>query len=258
MSLFGGDAAGHLQRDVMRLVERWEAMSAHYLPGRQELVDAMVDELVMRSGGGPVSVVELGSGTGSLLRRLASALPAGRLTGIEVDPVLVQIHRAEAARRGVLAAPIIDVDLGDERWVDSMASSGGVSAVVAVQVLHYFDAPRFSALLGEIRRLLHGGGVFLHLDVVPCAMAGEANKESAGGDDVDPWSDWWADASRLPALADAFEHRAQRLLTIQASAEFQPTQGELRELLLTAGFGDVQVVRRAGNVQLTAASRAGH
>ena len=61
-----------------RLLAEWEVMSEHHLAGRTQLVRRAVEELRRRAGDRGATLVELGSGPGSLLRELTSAIPTRR------------------------------------------------------------------------------------------------------------------------------------------------------------------------------------
>lgn len=249
--------------DSRVLVERWEEMSAAYLPGRQALVDAVVGELGRRFGDRCVSIVELGAGPGSLVRAIAKALPRATVAGVDADPVLALIHRAEVARTGTRTGDVVAADLATPGWSRSFGDGvngdldGAIDAVVAVQVLHYFAPPRFARLLAEIHRLLAPDGVLVHLDVVPLdAGLGDRRTGDTDASALDPWSHWWAEARRVPALAEAFAARDRLAAGRPPSAEFHPGERELRTLLTGAGFHPVEVIARVEQAALTVAHRS--
>lgn len=229
-------------------------MSGHYLAGRATLLDAIVEQLAERLIGRRSVIVELGSGTGALLSRLANSLSSAELVGVEIDPVLRRLHQLGPGRRHGHRISLIDADLAEPAWTRTLRDAGPVDAVVAVQVLHYFPPVRFAALLDEIRPLLAPDGVFVHVDHVPPhdtrTEAGRRHSPVVEG----PWDAWWADARQCSALADASTER-DRWIAGRAvhSAEYHPDGSVFRESLERAGLSAVLFERRIGGSQLTIA-----
>lgn len=247
-------------RDVDALIASWEAMSEHYLEGRAELVGAAIDQLAQRISADSAVVVELGSGPGTLLARLADTVPSASLVGVEIDPVLRRIHQLGALGRAPDRIQLVDTDLTEPRWAQSLpAGPGTVDVVIAVQVLHYFPPVRFVALLAEVRELLVDGGVLVHLDRVPRpegngSLAGHVLRVPA----TDPWSMWWAEVSAAPCLAEATRERRRQLEARPlSSAEYHPDEASLRALFDAAGLRTVLFERRIGDSLLTIVSSDG-
>lgn len=247
-------------RDVDALIARWEAMSEHYLVGRAELVGAAVEQLSLRIAADSVTVVELGSGPGTLLARLATTVPSASLVGVEIDPVLRRIHQLGAPGRAPDRVQVVDTDLSEPRWVHALpVAPGTVDVVIAVQVLHYFPAARFGALLAEIRELLVDGGVLVHLDRVPRPESpGSSTGHVPEASAVDPWSTWWGEVSAVPCLAEATRERRRQLEARPlGSAEYHPDEASLRALFNAAGLRTVLFERRIGDSLLTIVSSDG-
>ena len=103
------------------------------------------------------SVVDVGAGTGTELRRLAEAVaPNGRAVGIEPNPGL----REEAARRAALlgsAATFIDGDAADLPFTD-----GAVHVLRCERVFQHLHDPQAAA--HEFARVLSPGGRVAVLD----------------------------------------------------------------------------------------------
>lgn len=251
---------------IAGMLEQWDAMSEHYLPGRALLFDALIGELSDRLDARGATVLELGSGPGTLLRRLAGAMPGAHLIGIEIDPVLRVVHELAATGRGAAAAEIVAADLCDAGWSDLLPMGAALDAVVAVQVLHYFPEPRFTALLAEIRALLAPGGVLVHLDHVPPGVPPAHAPAAADPADApgwpqppdDPWTRWWAEARSMPELGDAFHQRerAAAATGTSGSAEYHPDERSLRTMLTHAGFDTIEQRRHGAQALLTFARTA--
>ena len=103
------------------------------------------------------SVVDVGAGTGTELRRLAEAVaPDGRAVGIEPNPGL----REEASRRAALngsAATLMDGDAADLPFAD-----GAVHVLRCERVFQHLSDPQAAA--HEFARVLAPGGRVAVLD----------------------------------------------------------------------------------------------
>jgi SAM-dependent methyltransferase len=232
------------------LVSSWEAMSEHYLAGRSVLLESVVDHLTDHLTGRRGTVVELGSGPGTLVTRLAEAIPTADLVAIEIDPVLSHVHRLGPARRLGDRIRQVDADLTDPCWRQSVPAA--VDAVLAVQVLHYFPPTRFASLLGEIRSVLVRDGIFVHVDHVPSQSATIETSNNSSQIGVDPWDAWWAAARACPDLDEQMIERDRRIaLQRDGSAEFHPDEQTLRALFAATGLDVELVEQRVGQSRLT-------
>lgn len=212
-------------------------MSEAYLPGRSVLLRHGLRRLVELAWDGS-TVVDLGAGPGVVLRDVTRLLPKVRAVGLEIDPVLIRLSR-EAGSKGSVCE-VRRTDLTDPGWQLSIRDLQPLSAVVAVQVLHYFPAQRSSALLCEIRRVLAIGGVLVHLDVVPDSAARPVLEPTRA------WPQWWEQVHTHPLLADEVAQRGRLLATSPAAAEFHPDERTLDLMLQTAGYGGLVDRRRFG------------
>jgi cyclopropane fatty-acyl-phospholipid synthase-like methyltransferase len=221
---------------VAALLDAWEEMSAGYLPRRRESIDALVDELLARPA--PITVLDLGSGPGTLLGLLATCVPGVRLVGIDHDPVLLQLASMHLAS---VAAPceLIDAPL-NSRWCDHSALDEGVDVVVAMLVLHYFAAEQWTPLFEQVHDVLRPGGCFAIIDVTS-----EEYHLSQQSTEID-WVTWWAIAtsSELPGLEDRFTERQAR--HTPEPAEYHPHLATIERIAHTTGFTALDVPLRVG------------
>lgn len=226
------------------LLDAWEEMSAGYLPGRRELIDALVDELRARPA--PITVLDLGSGPGTLLAHLATCVPGVRPVGIDHDPVLLQLASMHLTS---VAAPcaLIDAPL-NSRWCDHSALHQGVDAALAVLVLHYFSAEEWTALFEQVRHVPRPGGWLAIIDVTS-----EQYHPVQPSTDID-WATWWsiAAASDLPEIEVRFTERQER--HVPESAEFHPDIATIERIAHTTGFTALDVPLRVGPSYLAIAS----
>lgn len=104
---------------------------------------------VVRLVGTGKTVLEVGSGPGSIIRYLKDPGQC-RITAIEIDP-------AAAALVAPYCEAVLDSDLNDPRWTDKLAShAGAFDVVVAADVLeHLYDPWR---VLRQVRAFLRRGG----------------------------------------------------------------------------------------------------
>ncbi|MCP3980460.1 MAG: class I SAM-dependent methyltransferase [bacterium] len=106
----------------------------------------------------PGSLLDVGCGTGRLLRRAASAQPGLRGIGVDLSPGMIARARELAGSRGLDS---LEFRHGD--W-EAMETSFGepLEAAVCVSALHYFARP--VEALRRMRNALVDGGRILVLD----------------------------------------------------------------------------------------------
>lgn len=159
------------------------------------------------------TVLDVGCGTGWLLRELIARHPEAAGLGVDLSERMVEVARARAVDE---QAPRLEFIHGDweaeatrRRALERL--HGGASLVLCVSAFHYFERPK--AALVEMRKVLAPGGRLLLMER---AM----------------------DRSPATAIWD-FLHR--RL--IRDHARFYMTS-QLVDLLRDAGFTNVTIVRR--------------
>jgi ubiquinone/menaquinone biosynthesis C-methylase UbiE len=173
------------------------------------------------AAGEPSAVLEIGCGTGSLTLRLADALPAASIAGLDPDPdVLARARAKDASGR---------IDWRDGNATRLPMPDGLFDRVVASLVLHHLTTAEKNAALLEAHRVLRPGGR-LHI------------------------ADWGTPQDALMKAAflalrtlDGFERTSAH------------ARGELPALIASAGFEDVRVRDRLrtgwGTLELISASR---
>ncbi|MGQ7296176.1 class I SAM-dependent methyltransferase [Quadrisphaera sp. KR29] len=120
-------AAGHMTR---RRVEYFEGVLRR-VPGR---------------------VLEVGSGTGTLLRRLAGAHPDRRFTGVEPLPNYVEFANARSADLG-LTNVVFEVGTGEA--LPAGVADGSVDLIISVDALHHVED--LDAVIAEASRVAAPG-----------------------------------------------------------------------------------------------------
>lgn len=109
----GGDPLG-LAFLRLRSPETRRALGAVYTPA--PIVEAMVEWAAAEPGPPPARIVDPGCGSGRFLMLAARAFPGAHLVAVEIDPLAVQILRANAAAAGF--ADRLTVHRGDYRTLD--------------------------------------------------------------------------------------------------------------------------------------------
>jgi SAM-dependent methyltransferase len=226
------------------LLATWEEMSAGYLPDRQHLIESLINEVQDRTS--RPTVLDLGCGPGTLLAQLGASVPGVSLIGIDNDPVLLELALAQLSSVGV-PFTLIDAPL-DSRWPDRLdeITNGGVDVVLAVLVVHYFEAEQWQELFRQVRSVLRPGGCFVIIDV-------DGHSAAVGNPEALDWRQWWqmAAASEHPKLKAAFDERKARI-TI-ATAEHHPDPAAIERIAALAGFATFHTARTTHNSYLAIA-----
>ena len=130
----------------------WDKLRALHVP-----VDR-VDEAILKALGDrkPGRLVDLGSGTGTMLRLFADK--AGHMIGIDRSPEMLRYARAMLAEQGIANA---ELRQGDINGLD--LPPGSADTVILHQVLHYAQHP--AAFIAEAGRLLAPDGRLLVVDL---------------------------------------------------------------------------------------------
>ncbi|MBX7070025.1 MAG: methyltransferase domain-containing protein [Microthrixaceae bacterium] len=99
-------------------IERWRSMAAagDDLDGEARLVDAMAPR--------GARILDAGCGTGRVGGRLAAL--GHRVTGIDLDPVLIEAARAEHPNAEWIVGDLAEVDLGATERFDVIVCAGNV------------------------------------------------------------------------------------------------------------------------------------
>ena len=105
------------------------------------------------------AVVDFGCGPGLFLQAVSRRIPAAMLTGFDVTPAMIEHARGLDYEGALPTFEVADLTAESIPLADASVNLGAMTAV-----LHVFDDP--FAFLGEVRRALAPGGVFLLYDWV--------------------------------------------------------------------------------------------
>lgn len=136
---------------------RW-AMNAHKRPGRAEMLQRFVSELLLA---GASNILELGSGPGFLVDLVLTSLPNVRYTALDFSAAM---HSLATARLGERAGRVawLERDFRAADWANGL---GPYDAVITNQAVHELrHKSRATALHAAVRQILGGDGVYLFCD----------------------------------------------------------------------------------------------
>lgn len=216
---------------------------------------------------GAASVLELGSGTGRVLVRLARG--AGRVTGLEIDPGMLERARQRLARERVANAALV---LGDmttfalgERFERIAIPYNGLLCLLD-------DASVASCLRACFEHLAPGGSLFFDVYQPPRIGPAEAEAIATARDAPRLLASLEVDGARVEVFErDIWDPPAQRVDAIyrydirrgktflraeQTIAQRYLYREQIEAHLRAAGFAAVQIWGGFGGEKLTARSDA--
>jgi SAM-dependent methyltransferase len=240
---------------------RWERFQAGYVPGREEQIETMLDDIGPADRTRPLALLDLGCGPGSIARRAVRALPAAEVVNVDVDPWLLALGRSTIADDRVAWA---EADLRDADWAEALPRRR-FDAVVTMTAMHWLDEPEVRRVYSELASLIVPGGRFLCADLVPPGDGSSPAsrrtlenvfrwqaRQTARTDREDRVAFWRAARAEpafrrlLAARDDAVGcRRPRRFLSFDAHAD----------ALVSAGFGEVEELWRRDAAAIVAASR---
>ena len=119
------------------------------IPEYEELHHAVVSA----SLGAPATrILDLGTGSGETAQRLLAAHPDAELTGLDLNPRMLE---TAAAR---LPSDRVRLMVGD---IAGALPDGPFGLVVSVLAVHHLTAPQKAALFRHVHGVLDGGGLFV-------------------------------------------------------------------------------------------------
>jgi SAM-dependent methyltransferase len=248
--------------DLTMWVNRWEAQQAQFLADREGRFQVLFDALEATIGAGPMTVLDLGCGPGSLAVRLLDRFPAAEVIAVDIDPVLLSIGRGAYAGRERLT--FVSADLRDPAWHEAVRVA---DAVVSSTALHWLLPDEIERLYRDLAELIRPDGVFLDADHArsgpdETGLAEAATRvaqlyrarRQAGTPPAESWQGWWDAVRTEPAFADAIAER-DRLGHGHPHGRQELSDADQRRLLREAGFQAADVLWRHGDDRILAALR---
>ena len=230
-------------------LDRWHRQQEHYLHDRPRRFSLMLDYVEQFRGRGPLAIVDLCCGPGSITSAALSRFAAATVLACDIDPWLV-----EMGRRTVGADPRVnwlEADLRAEDWAAALPTAG-YDAILTSTALHWLHRDELVRVYDRLATLLAPAGVFMNADHLPCgrgriaavsherAQAQSSGKLGAPG--AESWEQYWEAARAEPAFAALLAQRERRFAG-RRRAEPVPVEFH-REALRAAGFTEVGEVWR--------------
>jgi SAM-dependent methyltransferase len=241
-----------------RWLQRWDAQQERYVPDREERFRVVIDVVREVTGGGQAGVVDLGCGPGSLSQRLAEALPEVRVAGVDADPLLLGLGRANTNPR----VRLIEADLTNPGWADATGLPGPWDAAVSSTALHWLTPADLGQLYRTLAENLRPGGVFVNADHMGGGQPGldgiahairEARTRRVGTDANEEWGAWWQALKQDDDLAPLLDARSN--VAIAHGGSNGLTVWQHAELLRQAGFAEAGPVWQFGDDHVLVAVR---
>jgi SAM-dependent methyltransferase len=227
----------------------WDEQQESFNPERERRFTAMLDVLEA-SVGRRFTVLDLGSGPGSLSARVLTRFPRARSVAVDYDPVAMRVGRGALGSYGGRLT-WVDARLGAPGWTGALPR-GKFDAAISTTALHWLRAPALGRLYVDLARVIRRGGIVLNGDHLPWAdehralarLAERVRRVRYPRRSLDAewsaWRRWWKEAEREPALREAFAEHRRRSAGHPKGGDL-PLSAHVRAFR-RAGFGDVEVL----------------
>lgn len=144
-------------RDYYAALSRgYEEKIRQLVPKYDDMVDCIAD---LVAAGEPVSVLDVGAGTGTVTRRLLERLPSAQLTALDASAEMTAAARVALSPYGERVR-VVTAELAAFR------PERAYDAVVSNLVLHNVPYPEKAAVLATIVRWLAADGLFVWGDYI--------------------------------------------------------------------------------------------
>ena len=231
------------------LLRSWDVQQESFNPLRERRFHVMLDVLAATVPK-RFTVLDLGSGPGSLSVRILRRFPGARVVAVDYDPVTRRIGEGALGSMGG-RLQWVDAKLGAPGWTARLPAKK-FDAAVSTTALHWLEEDDLRRLYRDLGRLLRPGGVFLNGDHLPwgsearglAKLAEKVRKVRFRGVRLDhewaAWTDWWKDAEKIPALQPYFAEQKRR--SAKHPRHGDTTLAVHEEALKRAGFREVAVL----------------
>lgn len=190
------------------------------MPERSTQLAVALDAVRGVLGRDPDRVLDLGTGTGTFARAALAAFPRCAVTGLDVDPFLLELGRRAYRGDGVHR---VRADLRSPDWPEALSpdTAGGPDAVVTATALHWLSTADLARVYAQVRDLLGPGGVLVDVDTVPPGDAASAvgrhalgrtlRAQPAARAGAPTWAGFWSEVEGVAAFGPLLEARSAAL-----------------------------------------------
>lgn len=111
----------------------------------------------------PLSILDLGCGTGNTTRSLRRVLPAARITCLDGSEHMLAVAREKLAADGAVDVSYCHADLTRPLWAAELLTDS-YDAVISVLVLEHLPFEAYRRCIAEVLRILKPGGWFVTVE----------------------------------------------------------------------------------------------
>ncbi len=218
-----------------RAASRFDAYFYRVMPRYEELLAALVESLPFEKSD-PISVVDLGCGTGNLTRAVTGAFPEASVLCIDVAENMLAMARGKLGGNKKIAFL-----QGDIR---TTPLPGPYDAVISSMVLHHVDVTEKPVLYRRLYDALRPGGVFFLIDLL---RSDNAHLQHLY---LEKWKEFMRQ-SELP------EETIAEQVILHRQEDRPATMEEELAVLSEAGFSSVDIVLKQYYVTLFGGMKKG-
>lgn len=241
---------------------RWDKQQEGYLPDREERFALMLDYVARQRGDGPLRLLDLCCGPGSISARALRRFPQATVVAVDLDPWLLALGRETVGRDWPQRITWQEADLRDTAWLGAL-EPGSFDAVLSATALHWFHAEELAVIYRGVASVLMEGGIFLNADhfilgsPLLDALVQGAEQEMQAANFAQPgtedWAMFWAAVGAEPAFAALVAERERRFS--YRSPIDKPRAASHQEMLRAAGFRECGELWRQRRDAILAAVR---
>lgn len=203
-----------------KLLLRWDPMFFETVdPTRTRRMDELLQVLSAHFRG-PFTVLDLGSGPGTLTARVLDRFPGSRVVAVDTDPVLLRVG-AEALHRYIKRTAWVLADLREKSWSSALPARR-FDAAISSLALHWLEEGEIRALYRSLRPLLRSGGLLVNGDFLPSSQLEGPGRTAEGHREPQrrraglrafktEWENWWGALVEEPLMRDVLKERQARM-----------------------------------------------
>ena len=189
------------------------------MPDREERFTTMLDYVARQRGDGPLRILDLCCGPGSISARTLQRFPQATVLAVDIDPWLVEMGRQTVERDWPGRIAWLEADLRRDDWTADLAP-GSFDAIMSATALHWIQPEDLIGVYRRLAGLLAEGGAFLNadllvtgsptIDALTLAFEQAIEAECFARPGAEDWAKYWDAARAEPAFAALLAERDRR------------------------------------------------